>query len=55
MKVWKKKNKKIIVFALYMIITFILICFHENWRDEAQAWLIARDCNIFELFRRNEI
>ncbi len=51
MKKFIKKNKKIIVFALYMFITFILINFHENWRDEAQAWLIARDCNIFELFR----
>lgn len=49
------KNKKIIIFALYMIITFGLIYFHENGRDEAQAWLIARDCNIFELFRTNEI
>lgn len=50
MKKWIKNNKKIITFALYSLITFILIYFHENWRDEAQAWLIARDCNIFELF-----
>ena len=51
MKEWIKKNKKNIAFFLYTIITFILIFFHENWRDEAQAWLLARDCNIFELFR----
>ena len=55
MKEWIKKNKKIIVFTLYSIFTFILIFFHENWRDEAQAWLLARDCNIFQLIRRNEI
>ncbi len=55
MKEWIKKNKKIIALALYMIITFILILYHENWRDEAQSWLISRDCNIFELFRPNEI
>ena len=55
MKEYIKKNKKIITFALYMIITLVLIYFHENWRDEAQAWLIARDCKIFELFRSDEI
>ncbi len=55
MKEWVKKNKKGIIFALYAIITFVLIFFHENWRDEAQAWLIAKNCNIIELFRRNEI
>lgn len=49
MKEWMKNNKKIIVFTFYAIITLILIYFHENWRDEAQAWLIARDCNFIEL------
>jgi len=55
MKEWIKNNKKIIVFILYAIFTFILIFFHENWRDEAQAWLLAKDCNIIELIRCNEI
>ena len=55
MKEWLEKNKKSIVFILYSIITLSLIFFHENWRDEAQAWLIAKNCNIFELFRGNEI
>lgn len=52
MKEYIKKNKKIITFALYMVITFALIFFHENWRDEAQAWLIAKDCNVFELLHQ---
>ena len=26
-----------------------LVC-HENWRDEAQAWLLARELSIPELF-----
>ena len=50
MKEWIKKNQKVLIFILYSIISIALICFHENWRDEAQAWLIARDCNIIELF-----
>lgn len=38
-----------------LFFTFTLIFFHENWRDEAQAWLLARDCNIYELIRDDEI
>ena len=55
MKEWIKNNKKNIIFIIYSIFTFTLIFFHENWRDEAQAWLLARDCNILELIRSNEI
>ena len=41
------KNERII---LIFAIIFNLICvfFHECWRDEAQAWLIARDASIFD-------
>ena len=41
------KNKvNILIFMVYAIVTFIVaIIFHEKWRDEAQAWLIARDLN----------
>ena len=31
-------------------LSFILC--HENWRDEAQAWLLARDLSIPELFEQ---
>ncbi len=43
-------------FALGVTLLFVLICgstlpFHEMWRDELQAWLIARDSNtIRDLF-----
>lgn len=46
---WLKVHKKIIVFTIYACITFSLLFFHESWRDEAQAWLLARDCSIPEL------
>lgn len=49
MKNWIKGHKELIVFLLYAGLTFTLLFFHENWRDEAQAWLIARDCTIPEL------
>lgn len=49
MKKWLDNHKEIIVFLIYSCVTFSLLFFHENWRDEAQAWLIARDCSIPEL------
>ena len=49
MKNWIKAHKEFIVFLLYAGLTFGLLFFHENWRDEAQAWLIARDCTIPQL------
>ncbi len=49
MKNWIKKNKELIVFVIYLTISFVLLFFHKNWRDEAQTWLIARDCSLFEL------
>jgi len=46
----KKYNKiNIIFFSIFAIISFIMIFFHEAWRDEAQQWLIARDLNVKEL------
>ena len=48
------KNKKIvswIIFALFLVITFILSLYHENWRDEAQAYLLCRDMNLLEIFK----
>lgn len=36
----------IIIFLLFAILTFFIGLHHEPWADEAQAWLIARDCTI---------
>lgn len=50
MKNWIKKNKShLFIFSIYFLITFIIIFFHEQWRDEAQSWLIARDLSFTEL------
>lgn len=47
-----KKNKfLILLFVLYLCCIAILFHFHENWRDEAQAYLICRDMNLGEIFR----
>ncbi len=35
-----------ILFILVSIFNLILAINHEYWRDEAQAWLIARDCSL---------
>ena len=51
MKEFIKKNKvNLVVMLCYSIITFIILLFHESGRDEAQAWLIARDLNIIDIF-----
>lgn len=44
-----KKYLKIIIFALFVILSLILGFYHEPWADEAQAWLIARDASIGEI------
>ena len=53
-KKYIKENKKdFIIILIYAIVTFIVtIFFHEKWRDEAQAWLLARDLNPIELFKQ---
>lgn len=35
------------LFLIYASITFIMVWFHEPWRDESQKWLIARDNNFW--------
>ena len=48
-----KEKREIIIMFFYIIITFLIaIFFHEKWRDEAQAWLLARDLNPLGLFRQ---
>lgn len=50
---WIYKNRLLLVFfVVYLVVSFIALYFHENWEDEAQAWLTARDCSFFELLGR---
>ena len=39
-----------LMIAFAAVINLLFVFVHECWRDEAQAWLIARDNNIFSLF-----
>lgn len=54
---WKniKTNKNniicIILFLIYIIITFLTVLNHEVWSDEAQAWVLTRDTNFTELIK----
>ncbi len=42
----------LLIASLYSLIVFLGIFYHEPWRDEIQAWLIARDSHsISELFQ----
>ncbi len=36
--------------AAYSVFTLAMIPLHEPWRDESQAWLIARDASLRDLF-----
>ena len=52
-----KKNrineKVIIVIAFVCYIAFNLLCVkvHEHWRDEGQAWMIAKSLSVGELIK----
>ena len=39
------------LFLAYAAVTFVLALRHEPWADELQAWLIARDCTVPEIFK----
>ncbi len=52
---WISKNKttvKIFLLIAYIVLNSYLITKHINWRDEAQAWLLARDLSIPGLFKQ---
>lgn len=37
------------VFLIYLAALLFLVSRHENWRDEAQAWLMVRDLSVPQL------
>ncbi len=41
-----------ILFLIFAIITAVGLFHHECWFDEAQAWLIAKNLNFFELLKQ---
>ena len=38
-----------IIFILFAFLTFFVGFNHEPWADEAQSWLIARDCSLYDI------
>lgn len=44
-----RKNFNILLFIFWFLIVIFTIFHHELWRDEAQAWCIARDCSFFDM------
>lgn len=53
MKKWLEENRKNIgIMLIYLICSFTILIFHESWRDEAQAWLIARDLDLIGIINQ---
>lgn len=47
-----KKYYPIIITAIFFLLALFNVLHHEMWRDEMQAWLIARDSrSLLELFK----
>ena len=50
---FKKNYNKLldyIIFIIFVIINFILMFYHEPWRDEIHAWTMAENLSIKDLF-----
>ena len=45
------------LFILFALLTFIMVLFHEPWRDEAQGYLIVRELSVSQLIMqlKNEV
>ena len=44
------KRPETVLFIIYALLTFLMVFFHETWRDEAQGFLIVRDLSLPQLF-----
>lgn len=47
----RKYTVEIVILIIYSSLLALVMYYHEPWFDEAQAWLIARDATISELFK----
>ena len=48
-----RKNRqiiKVILFLFWIVLHIFFMIHHEPWRDEARAWLLAKNLNIINLF-----
>ena len=53
----EKKNIKDKIFVIvsliaYIGITFVITMLHENWRDEAQSFMIAKSLSFIDIFKQ---
>ena len=48
----KKDTFNLILVLVYAGLTLYTLLHHEPWRDEAQAWLLARDLGPVELLHQ---
>lgn len=51
MKAVSKNDTKfnILILLIYAVLILVIMYFHEPWYDEAEAWLIARDCSWHDI------
>lgn len=52
MKLQKFLTKEYIALLLYAVLVVFLIYHHEPWRDEADTWLMVRECTLSQVFQR---
>lgn len=52
MKKSSDKVKEVVTIIVYAVITFCCVYFHEQWKDEAQSWLLAKNLNFVELINQ---
>lgn len=48
-----KRTHLAVVFVAYVVVIAVAVARHEPWMDEAQAWLLAKDAGVWELFARH--
>jgi len=46
-----QRGLNLLVLALYALFVVVLARYHEPWRDEADAWLMARDASPLDVIR----
>lgn len=42
----------ILIIILFVLLSVYVAIHHEYWADEAHAWLLARDCSVYELLTK---
>ena len=51
LKFWQTYPLEIIIYFFFIFLSIFLSFYHEPWLDEAQAWLISKDNNIWGMIK----